>query len=311
MAAVLVRRGPGAARHWWALLLWTLLLVTNAVLAAPVAVPPLSGPVVDTTGTLDAATVQRLEAQALGLQQRKGSQLQVLIVPSTGEESIEEYTRRVFDQWGMGRQGVDDGVLLVVARDDRRVRIEPGYGLEGAIPDAIANRVIQEYLVPRFREGDYAAGIESATGVLAGLIDGEPLPAPVSTHRPEAAAPAGTGLIVGAFLGLFAGTLLRGLLGALPRLPRAGLTAIGGGAAALLLAGGGLLTLLAAAVVGGVVGLGNASPARYAGRGGWGGGGFGGFGGGWGGGMGGGGFGGGGWGGGGGRSGGGGASGGW
>jgi uncharacterized protein len=156
----------------------------GALLAQQLApIPPLDSPVVDTTGTLDMAQKQALEQQALALQQRKGSQLQVLIVPTTQPEDIAQYTTRVFDQWAIGRKGVDDGVLLVVARDDRRVRIEPGYGLEGAIPDAIANRVIQEYLVPHFRQDDYAGGITAATAVLVALIEGEALPAPVASNR--------------------------------------------------------------------------------------------------------------------------------
>lgn len=163
-----------------ALLLW-LPLASQAQQLAPI--PALDSPVVDTTGTLDAAQKQALVQQATDLQQRKGSQLQVLVVPTTQPEDIAQYTTRVFDQWQIGRKGVDDGVLLVVAKDDRRVRIEPGYGLEGAIPDAIANRVIQEYLVPRFRSGDYAGGITDATGVLVKLIDGEDLPAPISGQR--------------------------------------------------------------------------------------------------------------------------------
>jgi uncharacterized protein len=260
--------------------------------------------VVDTTGTLDAASRQILVDKALALQQRKGSQLQVLIVPSTGGEDIAQYARRVFDQWKLGRDGVDDGVLLLVAINDRRVRIEPGYGLEGAIPDALANRIIQEYLVPQFRAGDYSGGIAAASTALIGLIDGEALPAPVSSHRP-ATGDGGGGWMLGIFLGVMAGSVLGGLFSRLPRLLRGGLGAIGGGAAALLLVGG-IGTVLAAAVVAGLVGLFGATPALFAGHGGWGGGG------GWGrgGGMGGGGFGGG-WGGGGGMSGGGGASGSW
>ncbi|MBU2049227.1 MAG: TPM domain-containing protein, partial [Gammaproteobacteria bacterium] len=129
------------------LLLFCLALALPAWAQTQAAIPAMSSPVVDTTGTLDAAQIQALEAQALALQQRKGSQLQILMVPTTAPETIEQYTQRVFEQWSIGRKGVDDGVLLVVAKDDRRVRIEPGYGLEGAIPDAIANRVIQEYLV--------------------------------------------------------------------------------------------------------------------------------------------------------------------
>ncbi|PZT02809.1 TPM domain-containing protein, partial [Stenotrophomonas maltophilia] len=197
-----------------ALLLW-LPLAAQAQQLAPV--PALDSPVVDTTGTLDAAQKQALVQQALDLQQRKGSQLQVLVVPTTQPEDIAQYTTRVFDQWQIGRKGVDDGVLLVVAKDDRRVRIEPGYGLEGAIPDAIANRVIQEYLVPRFRAGDYAGGITDATAVLVKLIDGETLPAPVSGHRGREPGAGGDTWFLALFIGVFAGSILRGVFARVPR----------------------------------------------------------------------------------------------
>ncbi len=296
-----------------------LLACTAPAWAQQAAIPALDSPVVDTTGTLDAATRAQLERQALALRERKGSQLQVLVVPGTQPETIEAYAVRVFEQWQPGRQGVDDGVLLVVAKDDRKVRIEVGYGLEGAIPDITAGRVIQEYLVPRFREGDYAGGIVDATGVLVGLIDGEPLPEPVSTHR---AAPEGGGDFLFALVAAFiAASFVRGLFG--KRTPAA-LRGLFSGAAA-----GGVAWLVSslpvAALAGGVlgllVGLMAVSTGRYARHGGWGGWGGGSSGGGWGGGgssgggWGGGGFGGGssggGWSGGGGRSGGGGASGSW
>ncbi|WP_313213131.1 TPM domain-containing protein [Stenotrophomonas acidaminiphila] len=260
-------------------------------------IPPLDSPVVDTTGTLDAAQRQALVQQALALQQRKGSQLQILIVPSTRPEDIAQYTTRVFEQWGIGRKGVDDGVLLVVARDDRRVRIEPGYGLEGAIPDAIANRVIQEYLVPHFRNDDYAGGIAEATAVLVRLIDGEPLPAPVASNREPDGGNATFGIAL--FIGGFAAVLVRLLFARRSRPMRGALAALLGGAAGWLLlslAGGGV-----AAAVALFMSLGGMSPGGFARGGGFGSGGFGG-----------GGFGGGGgWSGGGGRSGGGGASGSW
>ena len=111
--------------------------------AQQAAIPRFDSPVVDVTGTLDAASKQRIEQQALALQQRKGSQLQVLVVASTAPETIEQYAVRAFESFRLGRKGVDDGVLLVVAKDDRKVRIEVGYGLEGAIPDITAGRVIQ------------------------------------------------------------------------------------------------------------------------------------------------------------------------
>ncbi len=148
-------------------------------------IPPLTSPVVDTTATLSAAEIALLERQALALQQRKGSQLQILIVSTTRPETIEDYAQRVFDTWKLGRTGVDDGVLLLVAKDDRTVRIQPGYGLEGAIPDITAGRVIQEYLVPRFRAGDFAGGIGDATAQLVRLIDGEALPEPMAAVSTE------------------------------------------------------------------------------------------------------------------------------
>ena len=307
MASKLPLKGSRRLPCWLAAAALWLLLAASA-LAQPVAVPALDAPVVDTAGALDAATRQRLVERALALQQRKGSQLQVLVVPTTGGEPIEAYARRVFDVWRIGRQGVDDGVLLLVALNDRRVRIEPGYGLEGAVPDAVANRIIDEYLVPRFRAGDYAGGIDAASAALAGLIEGEPLPPPVSGHG-RGNAPAGSpGLMVGVVLGLVAGSLLGGLLRPLPRLLRGGLAGIGAAVAGLLLVGG-LGVALAAAVVAGLTALVGVTPAVFAGHGGWG------RGGGWGGGMGGGGWGGGGmgggWSGGGGMSGGGGASGSW
>lgn len=289
--------------------------------AAQAPVPALDAPVVDTTGTLDAATVQRLSAQARALQQRKGSQLQVLVVSSTGPDSIEDYAVRVFEAWKLGRGGVDDGVLLLVAKDDRAVRIETGYGLEGAIPDAVANRVIQEYLVPKFRAGDYAGGIEDASAVLAGLVEGEPLPAPVS--RNDARGSSGGGLWLPAlFVAFIVAQVARGVFGRLPLPLRAPLVASAAGGVAWLVSSAVLIGLAGAGIglVIGLVGFGGGGFARRGGGGGWGGGGLGGgwgsggTGGSWGGGSRGGGHGGGfggGWSGGGGRSGGGGASGRW
>ena len=175
-------------------------------------IPPLTSPVVDTTGTIDAATRQKLEAQALALQQRKGSQLQVLVVPTTQPEDIAQYGVRAFEQWKIGRKGVDDGLIVIVAKDDRRVRIEVGYGLEGAIPDATSARVIQEYMVPKFRAGDYAGGISDATGVLVKLIDGEPLPAPLADHRSERRGRGGSNGVFAVFVAFIVAQVARGLV---------------------------------------------------------------------------------------------------
>lgn len=297
-------RMPVASFVTW--LLFALVSVQAQQLAA---IPAMTSPVVDTTGTIDAATRQQLEAQALALQQRKGSQLQVLVVPTTMPEDIAQYAVRAFDQWKVGRKGVDDGVLLVVAKDDRRVRIEVGYGLEGAIPDATSARVIQEYLVPKFRAGDYAGGITDASGALVKLIDGEPLPAPMAEHRSGSGNGGGSGWLFALFVAFIVAQVARGIFGRAPSLLRG---IIGAGAA------GGIAWLISSmflvggigAVIGFFMGLASLPSGRYArdrgygGFGGWGGGGgFGGGGGGFGGG--------GGWGGGGGMSGGGGASGSW
>lgn len=141
--------------------------------AGSIAVPELKSPVTDLTGTLDSGTLTALKQRLLALQQRKGSQIAILMLPSTGEDSIEQFATRVFEQWRLGRKGIDDGVLVLIAKDDRRMRIEVGYGLEGAIPDVVASRIIREEMVPAFRAGDFAGGIERTVGKLERLIDGE------------------------------------------------------------------------------------------------------------------------------------------
>ena len=285
------------------LLLLTLLCVAPWARAQQLAaIPVLDSPVVDTTGTLDTAAKQQLEQQALALQQRKGSQLQVLMIPSTQPESIEQYTQRVFDAWKLGRKGVDDAVLIVVAKDDHRARIQPGYGLEGAIPDITAGRVISEYMVPKFRNDDYAGGLADATAQLVKLIDGEPLPEPMSEQGDSGKG--GGDWLFALFVALAVAQIVRGIFAKLPTGVRGILGAGAAGGVAWLLS-----SLFVVAGIGGflglLIGLTTARSGRYARNGGWGG--FGG------GGWGGGGFGGGGggWSGGGGMSGGGGASGSW
>jgi uncharacterized protein len=151
------------------------------VLWAEVPVPVLTARVTDLTGTLQPAETQALEDRLREFETRKGAQIAVLIVPSTAPDAIEEYAIRVVENWKLGRKGVDDGVLLLVAKDDRRVRIEVGYGLEGVIPDALASRIINEAITPRFKAGDFHGGIAAGVERLMGLIAGEPLPAPAET----------------------------------------------------------------------------------------------------------------------------------
>ena len=310
MNARLPRRRIAAllsVRSWAAsLLLLLALCAMPAWSQSPAKIPAFDSPVVDTTGTLDAATRRQLEQQALALQQRKGSQLQVLMIPSTQPEDIESYAVRAFESFKLGRKGVDDGLLLVVAKDDRKVRIEVGYGLEGAIPDIAAGRVIQEYMVPKFRQGDYAGGVVDATAQLVRLVDGEPLPEPVASN--PTGRDSGDEWLFALFAAFMASLVARSMFGRLPAGLRILFTVIAGGLAAWLLSWavfvGGV-----GAVIGfftGLMGGGGGGGGRYARHHDWGG--FGG--GGWGGGSS-GGSSGGGWSGGGGMSGGGGASGGW
>lgn len=234
-------------------------------------IPALSARVTDLTATLDAQQRQTLENELLALEQRKGSQIAILIVPTTQPEDIAQYAIRVFDQWKLGRKGIDDGLLLIVAKDDRRVRIEVARGLEGAIPDAATARIIREYISPRFRGGDYYGGIHDAVGALTSLVDGESLPQPWSgNHAPER--DIGSAIM----FGLFAGFWARSIFGRASAVPRAGLVGAAAGGVGWLISG--LLPLgIGLGVVGALFGLlgggGGGGFANRGGYGGWGGGG--------------------------------------
>jgi uncharacterized protein len=180
------------SRRWLALIVGAWLTLASSFGAAQQPVPPLMGRVVDTTATLSPDALASLDAKLAAFEQRKGSQIAVLLVRTTAPEAIEEYSLRVAEQWRIGRGGVDDGVVLVVALDDRRMRFEVGYGLEGAVPDALARRIIAETIAPRFYEGDYAGGLDAGLEALIGLIDGAPLPVPIAREpqgEPFAALP--------------------------------------------------------------------------------------------------------------------------
>ncbi len=163
--------------------LLALLLCWACVAFADVAVPPLSGRVVDQTGTLSSDTIASLTQTLRGLELRKGSQVAVLIVPTTQPETIEQYSIRVAEAWKIGRKKIDDGALLVVAKDDRKLRIEVGYGLEGALTDVTSRRIIDEIITPKFRSGDFSGGISDGVEKIIGVIDGEPLPAPAPRQQ--------------------------------------------------------------------------------------------------------------------------------
>jgi uncharacterized protein len=158
--------------------LLALLLCWAFAAFADVAVPPLTGRVVDQTGTLSSGDIDSLTQTLRALELRKGSQVAVLIVPTTEPETIEQYSIRAAEAWKIGRKKIDDGALLVVAKNDRKLRIEVGYGLEGALNDVTTKRIIDEIITPKFRSGDFAGGISAGVDRIIGAIDGEPLPAP-------------------------------------------------------------------------------------------------------------------------------------
>jgi len=220
-----------------------LLLLVLPWAAADVPVPPLKARVTDLTGTLDAGQRAALEQKLADLEARKGSQIAVLVVESTRPETVEQYAVRVFERWKLGRKGVDDGVLLLVAKNDRQLHIEVGYGLEGAIPDAIAKRIIEQDIVPLFKQGNFNGGISAGTDRLGKLIEGESMPPPKRSAAPGSGWSTET-LIIGFVILAMASQLLHALLG---RFLGAG---VAGAAAAII---GYLLAGLAAAMIIGLI----------------------------------------------------------
>ncbi len=269
-------------------------------------VPKLESRVTDLTGTLTAGQQAELEQKLADFEARKGAQIAVLLVPTTQPEEIEQYSIRVTDAWKLGRKKVDDGALLILAKDDHKLRIENGYGLEGVLTDAASNRIIEDTMVPLLRQGQYFNAINAGVDQMMRLIDGEQLPPPDRTwqhHRVQN----WNFLPVLLFALLFGSSILRSMFG------RTGGALLSGTAVGAVVF---LLTQLLGIAIGAAVVSGLLALLLGASGGGWSSGGgrfggpFGGLGGGFGGGMG-GGFGGGGFSGGGGGFGGGGASGGW
>ncbi len=190
-----------------------LLCAVGAVGQGLVEIPALSSPVTDLTGTLKPEESAALEAKLRAFEQAKGSQVAVLIVPTTQPEAIEQFAIRVAEAWKLGRKGVDDGAILLVAKDDRKLRIEVGYGLEGALPDATANRIIDEVIVPKFRAGDFHGGIDAGVDRMLRVIEGEPLPEP-ERKSPAHAVPGLFSLLPFLFIfALVGGSLFRRLFG--------------------------------------------------------------------------------------------------
>jgi uncharacterized protein len=198
-------------------LLVALLFVLGAVLPparaqAPLPIPKLESGVTDLTGTLTAGQQAELEQKLSDFEARKGAQIAVLLVPTTHPEEIEQYSIRVAEAWKLGRKKVDDGALLIIARNDHTLRIENGYGLEGVLTDAMSNRIIEETMVPLLRQDQYYAAIGAGTDQMMKLIDGEPLPPPDQTWRRQRALPWNLlPVVLVAFL--FGSALLRAIFG--------------------------------------------------------------------------------------------------
>jgi uncharacterized protein len=209
---------------------------------AQVAVPDLSRRVTDLTATLSAEQVAALENRLAAFEAQKGSQIAVLLVPTTQPEEIAAFAIRVAEQWKIGREKIDDGVILIIARNDRALRLEVGYGLEGAIPDAVARRVIAETITPHFKSGDFYGGIEAGVQQLMRLIEGEPLPPPAAGQSEGVDAIFGF-LVIG---GVVAGWLLSTLMS---RPAAGGVAALGSGVAGAFLLGFSPLLLFVAVFV--------------------------------------------------------------
>lgn len=188
-------------------------IAAGTAVAAPI--PALTHRVTDATGTLSSGQADQIEALLKDFEGRKGTQVAVLIVPTTAPDTIEEYGIRVADAWKLGRKGVDDGAILLVARDDRALRIEVGRGLEGVLPDVIAKRIIEETIVPEFKQGNMAGGIEAGVRRVLKVIDGEPLPPPSRTPSARHAQNLGGWIPVLFFAIPIGGGLLRMVLGRL------------------------------------------------------------------------------------------------
>jgi uncharacterized protein len=200
---------------WRAAIVAALFLAFVVPTFADVAVPQLSGRVVDQTGTLSSGDIAALTQKLRDFETRKGSQIAVLIVPTTQPETIEQFSIRVAEAWKIGRKKVDDGAILVVAKNDRHLRIEVGYGLEGALTDITSRRIIDEVITPKFRDGDFAGGISAGADRIIRIIDGEPLPVPSRSVNFGNLDDIGPLLPVTLFGSLVVGGFLRSLLGRL------------------------------------------------------------------------------------------------
>jgi len=209
-------------RKLWALALALMLLTSLTVAPAQAQlqpVPALTGHLVDGAGMLDAGQREKLEAVLADYEAKTGSQIAVLTVKTTEPEAIEQFSIRVVEAWKLGRKGVDDGVLLMVARDNptalRRLRIEAGRGVQGSLTDAQSKRILQDVIAPHFREKNYAEGLVAGVGAIATLLNAEKFPAPPEAQtQPAGAQGNGGGFPIGALFAVAVGfMILRGVFG--------------------------------------------------------------------------------------------------
>ncbi|MBC3875756.1 TPM domain-containing protein [Undibacterium flavidum] len=225
-----------------------LIISSSSAYAEQIAIPKLSHRITDLTQTLTPEQTEALAKKLEALEKTKGSQIAVLMLPTTGEEGIEQFSIRVVDEWKLGRTKIADGVLLLIAKNDKRVRIEVGRGLEGALTDVTSSRIIREFIRPAFKQNDFYGGINVGIDKISAVIEGEPLPAPAPTSNQGHSANYADdfhifGLHPLVWLGLLvAGMILSKIMG--PWLGRGGLAA--GSAAAALLGGTPLLMALLA-----------------------------------------------------------------
>ena len=225
------------------------ILACAALLASAqdIAVPKLSAHVIDQTATLSEAERAALDAKLADFERSHGSQVVVLLVPTTGSETIEDFAGRVTDTWQLGRKGVDDGVLFVVAKNDRKLRIHTGRGVQGTLTDALAKRIVSDIVAPRFRAGDFTRGVDEGADAILKAIEGEnlPLPPPKRERAGSSATSPGDFLILAFFVVPFIALFLRGIFG---RFFGAGITSGITGIAAWLVIGS-LAVGIGAAVV--------------------------------------------------------------
>lgn len=211
-----------------------------------IAVPKLEKRVTDTTATLSSGDEARIEARLKAFEAAKGAQIAVLIVESTLPETAFDYATRVFAEWKLGRKGVDDGVLLVVAKGDRKLQILTGPGISGSLTDAMSKRIISEIIAPKFRAGDFAGGIDSGVARIISVIEGEALPPPPKKRVSSSGGSLENFVVIAILAAVFVGPLLRAILGRF-----LGAAATGGvtGAAAWFIAGGLALPIIAGVLV--------------------------------------------------------------